>query len=76
MALALPALMRACCSRTFRTPGWDRTDDIEAGRVAMAGAMSAHTGVGVTALAAPEYAVEIELNAAQAVVRSHILSAL
>ena len=42
----------------------------------MAGAMSAHTGVGVTALAAPEYAVEIELNAAQAVVRSHILSAL
>ena len=51
--------------RTFRTPGWDRTVDIEAGRHVMAGEMSAHTGVGVTALAAPSFRVETELIAAQ-----------
>ena len=53
--------------RTFRTPGWDRSADIEAGRLAMDGAMSAHTGVGVTRLAAPEFLVETELVAARTV---------
>ncbi len=50
--------------RTFRTPNWDRSTDIEAGRVAMDGAMSAHTGIGVTALASPDFLVETELIAA------------
>ena len=38
-----------CLCYRFRCPGWDRSLDIEAGRVAMDGAMSAHTGVGVSA---------------------------
>eukprot|EP01044_Picomonas_judraskeda_P009169 COSAG03_NODE_1098_length_4823_cov_2.610711_5_plen_428_part_00 len=51
--------------RTFRTPAWDRSVDIEAGRLAMDGVMSAHTGVGVTALASPDFLVETELIAAR-----------
>jgi enamine deaminase RidA (YjgF/YER057c/UK114 family) len=51
--------------RTFRTPSWDRTADIEAGRAAMAGEMSCHTGVGVRCLAADEFLAETELYAAQ-----------
>ena len=51
--------------RTFRTPAWDRTADIEAGRLAMAGEMSCHTGVGVRCLASEEFLVETELYAAQ-----------
>jgi hypothetical protein len=51
--------------RTFRTPTWDRNADIEAGRAAMAGEMSCHTGVGVRCLASEQFLMETELYAAQ-----------